>query len=299
MPKQAGKTLLEGLSHDRTRHGKVRWFYRTKFGKKQLRGIHDEPPLTITQDVLDAYMDARERLEGLTGVNRTPGSLGWLLDRYIDSISHLSPLTIADRKSIAKGMMHHHHRPFRNIRLKHAHVIRVEVGLHVGNSNATLLDCTFTNNSAELGGGICVSSRGTLTLTDCTFTNNLATSQGGGLHNPGFITGPPIPGAVFSGNVAGACGGGAPGGPAGVRAVGASCGPRRLWSGGAAVRGARRAGRRWAWRAGWSWGRYSGSMGAGNSTGSVTAMANADSWMALSSSCWVSRRFSRAFRAWS
>jgi len=139
MPKQAGKTLLEGLSHDRTRHGKVRWFYRTKFGKKQLRGIHDAPPLTITQDVLDAYMDARERLEGLTGVNRTPGSLGWLLDRYIDSISHLSPLTIADRKSIAKGMMHHQHRPFRNIRLKHAHVIRDEVGLNVGNKRVKLL----------------------------------------------------------------------------------------------------------------------------------------------------------------
>ena len=92
MPKQAGKTLLEGLSHDRTRHGKVRWFYRTKFGKKQLRGIHDEPPLTI-----------------------------------------------ADRKSIAKGMMHHQHRPFRNIRLKHAHVIRDEVGPNVGNKRVKLL----------------------------------------------------------------------------------------------------------------------------------------------------------------
>ncbi len=58
---------------------------------------------------------------------------------YIDSISHLSPLTIADRKSIAKGMMHHQHRPFRNIRLKHAHVIRDEVGLNVGNKRVKLL----------------------------------------------------------------------------------------------------------------------------------------------------------------
>ncbi len=139
MPKPAGKTLLDGLSHDRTRHGQVRWFYRTKHGKKQLRGVHDEPPLRISQDVLDAYEDAKNRLEGMSGVNKSPGTLGWLLDRYIDSIGHLSPLTIADRKSTVKGMAHHHHRPFRNIRPRHAHVIRDEVNANVGNKRVKLL----------------------------------------------------------------------------------------------------------------------------------------------------------------
>ncbi|MCH8333522.1 hypothetical protein IIC65_06265 [Candidatus Sumerlaeota bacterium] len=95
------------------------------------------------------------------------------------------------------------------------------------------------------------------------------------------------------------CGRATPGKSSGVRSIVSSSGPRWLSSRWVASCWPRRAARRWARRAWWSWGRYSGSMGAGNSTGSVTAMANADSWMALSSSCWVSRRFSRAFRAWS
>src|SRR5690625_925152 len=140
--RRAGKTLLEGLSYDRTRHGQVRWFYRTRYGKKQLRGIHDEPPLNITADVLAAYEDAKARLEGAPDLSRK-GTLGWISDQYLNSatFSRLSPLTQANRRGVirrlgqggpdGKGYLH---RPAAGMSTLHVERLRDELGGDAGNT---------------------------------------------------------------------------------------------------------------------------------------------------------------------
>ena len=52
------------------------------------------------------------------------------------------------------------------------------------NSSPTLINCTFTNNSAEFGGGM-YNNSSSPTLTDCTFMNNSADDSGGGMYNRG------------------------------------------------------------------------------------------------------------------
>ncbi|MCK5174624.1 MAG: hypothetical protein KAR47_14620, partial [Planctomycetes bacterium] len=80
----------------------------------------------------------------------------------------------------------------------------------------TLTNCTFTRNSAVLGGGIYNHNYEqfgniipTYILTDCTFTNNSA-SDGGGFYNYkiGTLGSPRLTGCKFIGNVAGDEGGG-------------------------------------------------------------------------------------------
>jgi hypothetical protein len=53
------------------------------------------------------------------------------------------------------------------------------------NGTMTVIDSTFTGNSATFGGGI--ENGGTATLTSCTFTGNSA-SSGGGIENDGTAT---------------------------------------------------------------------------------------------------------------
>lgn len=146
-----GKMLLEGLSFDRSRHGKPRWFYRTKLGKKQLRGVHDEPPLRITPEVVAAYEDAKRRLDGAGGLDR-PGTLGWLCDRYQDSaeFANLSPLTRANRRGAMKRLGEggpdgkgYLHRPFATMTTRHVEVMRDELGGDPGNFRVKVLRYLF------------------------------------------------------------------------------------------------------------------------------------------------------------
>lgn len=141
-----GKTLmLEGLTHDRTRHGKVRWFYRVKNrGKKQLRGIEGDPPLQITQAVLDAYEDAKARLDGDRPSLKGRGTLGWLIERYMQTRKFASDLTRADYRSVFKPIQEiHGHRPYTTMRAKHVEFIRDEIGGTQGNKRVKKLRVVF------------------------------------------------------------------------------------------------------------------------------------------------------------
>lgn len=136
MRRRDGKTLmLEGLTHDRTRHGKVRWFYRVKNrGKKQLHGITGEPPLAITPAVMEAYEDAKARLDGDRPVLQGRGTLGWLIERYMQARKFDSDLTRADYRSVFKPIQEKHgHRPYATMRAKHVEFIRDEIGGTQGN----------------------------------------------------------------------------------------------------------------------------------------------------------------------
>ena len=64
-----------------------------------------------------------------------------------------------------------------------------------------MTNCTFTNNTADLGGGM-FNGNSSLTVTDCTFTGNTATSSsgGGGMYNSnGILT---VSNCTFTGNMA-------------------------------------------------------------------------------------------------
>ncbi len=74
----------------------------------------------------------------------------------------------------------------------------------------SLTDCTLSQNTATLaggiGGGIC--NFGALSVTDCTLSGNSVTGimgEGGGIYNSGTAT---VAGTTFSGNSASNCGGG-------------------------------------------------------------------------------------------
>ncbi|MHC4566734.1 MAG: right-handed parallel beta-helix repeat-containing protein [Planctomycetota bacterium] len=54
-------------------------------------------------------------------------------------------------------------------------------GLFIRNSNATLVNSKFSENSHRDGGGICISGSATLTITNCTFTDNSSSRDGGGI----------------------------------------------------------------------------------------------------------------------
>jgi parallel beta-helix repeat protein len=104
-------------------------------------------------------------------------------------------------------------------------------GMYNMNARPTLLNCTFTANSARLGGGLCNrSSRPTITnctfngnwaeycgggmfnlaakpvLTDCTFISNSTDWSGGGMYN--YSSDPMVTNCILSGNSAGSYGGG-------------------------------------------------------------------------------------------
>jgi len=76
-------------------------------------------------------------------------------------------------------------------------------------SSVTLTNCVFTNNTARFGGGIYsfTSFSSSLTLTNCVFTNNSAGEDGGGIYSssPSSLT---LTNCVFTNSSAGYIGGG-------------------------------------------------------------------------------------------
>ncbi|MCP4260916.1 MAG: hypothetical protein GY774_25910 [Planctomycetes bacterium] len=59
-------------------------------------------------------------------------------------------------------------------------------GLHVtGDSNLTVTNCMFRNNSARWGGGMCKKSSGNLMVSNCIFSQNSGSGEGGGVHSTG------------------------------------------------------------------------------------------------------------------
>ena len=80
-------------------------------------------------------------------------------------------------------------------------------GAYFNISGVTLTRCTFTNNTAGQNGGGVYFNREVGTLTDCTFSNNTATNAGGGAYFKGV---PTLTDCTFSNNTAtNAPGGGA------------------------------------------------------------------------------------------
>ncbi|MFC1783466.1 right-handed parallel beta-helix repeat-containing protein, partial [Planctomycetota bacterium] len=70
----------------------------------------------------------------------------------------------------------------------------------------TVIDCTFTGNTAKyFGGGVC-NSYSSPTMIGCTFTDNSARQDGGGMYN--YYSSPTITGCTFTGNSARYSGGG-------------------------------------------------------------------------------------------
>ena len=76
-------------------------------------------------------------------------------------------------------------------------------GLYTEYGESTLTNCTFTGNSADIGGGMC--NEGDSVLTDCTFSGNSAERRfwyaggSGGVSNHGSIS---LTNCTFSGNTA-------------------------------------------------------------------------------------------------
>ena len=69
-------------------------------------------------------------------------------------------------------------------------------GIYINGTTAIVSNCTFTHDTAHLGGGIF--GGGTSTITNCTFTGNTA-SYGGGIFNSGRAT---ITNCTLTGNTA-------------------------------------------------------------------------------------------------
>jgi predicted outer membrane repeat protein len=74
-------------------------------------------------------------------------------------------------------------------------------GLVCRMAHVTLENCTFSNNSAENGGGILTDYDGTFTVTNCTFTGNSATTSGGAICCDNFY-GLNLDNCTFTGNSA-------------------------------------------------------------------------------------------------
>ncbi len=67
------------------------------------------------------------------------------------------------------------------------------------NSSPTVTNCTFSGNSATSGGGM-LNASGSPTVTNCTFSGNTAFSIGGGMYNDN--SSPAVTDCTFSGNTA-------------------------------------------------------------------------------------------------
>ena len=58
-------------------------------------------------------------------------------------------------------------------------------GVYVKAGTATITDCTISNDTGSVGGGIC--NQGTTTVSDCTISGDSALGGGGGLYNAGQL----------------------------------------------------------------------------------------------------------------
>ncbi|MHC4736742.1 MAG: choice-of-anchor Q domain-containing protein, partial [Planctomycetota bacterium] len=81
-------------------------------------------------------------------------------------------------------------------------------GMYNEYGNPTILNCTFTRNSAgQSGGGICNHISSSPNLTNCTFSRNSTDVYGGGMSNR-ISSSPALTNCTFSSNSADICGGG-------------------------------------------------------------------------------------------
>lgn len=79
-------------------------------------------------------------------------------------------------------------------------------GMYNYYGSPTLINCTFSGNSAAQGGGVC--TLGSVSLTNCTFDGNCASVVGGGLDNMLYSSeGPNLTRCTFIGNSAKSGGG--------------------------------------------------------------------------------------------
>ena len=73
-------------------------------------------------------------------------------------------------------------------------------GMYNWNSDPTLTNCTFTENSARWGGGMHNQENSNPEVTSCTFEHNSADDAGGGMHN--WNSDPTLTNCTFTGNSA-------------------------------------------------------------------------------------------------
>ncbi len=79
-------------------------------------------------------------------------------------------------------------------------------GMYNNNSNPTVTNCTFSENSAGDGGGMANDFNSSPTVTNCTFSGNSGNSAGGMGNFEG--SSPTVTGCTFTGNASGSFGGG-------------------------------------------------------------------------------------------
>lgn len=126
-----------------------------------------------------------------------------IIDKNVHLLGQSQTATIIDTNNAGHGLD-----IYQNliVRLTNFSVINGNSALGGGILNSadlTLTRCTFTDNTAVIGGAI-YNSQGTLTITDCIFTDNTATTatayQGGGaIYNIGTLD---ILGSTFTNNQA-------------------------------------------------------------------------------------------------
>ena len=80
-------------------------------------------------------------------------------------------------------------------------------GMYNEVSSPTVEACTFTENSAKWGGGMCNEENSSPAVNNCIFNGNLARWSGGGMEND-YDSSPSVNNCTFSGNTANAIGGG-------------------------------------------------------------------------------------------
>ena len=144
-----GKILIEGLYTDGTRHGTRRWFDREGRDRGQLRdeagtANTGEPPLPVTQAVIDAHQRARDALRGRKPrVNKT--SLQWLIDTFLDQhMIKRDSKTCADARSALNPIRKKYgERRYAGMERKHVKALMNEVGGNPGNKRLKYLRQLF------------------------------------------------------------------------------------------------------------------------------------------------------------
>ncbi|MDY7108464.1 MAG: right-handed parallel beta-helix repeat-containing protein [Planctomycetota bacterium] len=80
-------------------------------------------------------------------------------------------------------------------------------GMYNEGGSPTVIDCTFTANAADAGGGMCNINNSSPNLTGCAFVGNRAVFTGGGMYNS-FGSDPALTDCAFTANTSDNAGGG-------------------------------------------------------------------------------------------